>query len=61
VFANMDRSDKQYFVSVSVWKPDFEVVGMTPRLNFSYQGVKSSIRPYTRNQSQVSLTLNKDF
>lgn len=61
VFANMDRNDKQYSVNASVWKPEFDIVGMRPKLNFSYQNVKSSIRPYTRNQSQFALTLSRDF
>lgn len=61
VFANMNRQDRQFSVNTSLWKPGFNLMGMSPKLNVSYQWVNSSIRPYGRNQSQLALIFSRDF
>lgn len=61
LFLRQERRDREYQFDASVWNRDWNLFGMTPRLDFSHLRVKSSLYAYSRNKRQVTLSLEKTF
>ncbi len=56
------RSDDELGVSLSLWKRDWHIWGITPRLNYQYKKVDSNIPSmYSTHKNQVYLSFEKSF
>lgn len=61
-FFSIKRRDKEYQANVAVWHRSLHVYGITPKLNFQYQKIDSSIPLfYSRQNKQWFITLEKTF
>lgn len=57
-FFGVRRQDRQYFVSLSIYKRDFTIFGFSPVFTYSYTTNQSNdpIFKYNRNQFQIGFT-----
>jgi tetratricopeptide (TPR) repeat protein len=57
-FFGVRRQDRQYFVSLSVYKRDFTIFGFSPVFTYSYTTNQSNdpLFKYNRNQFQIGVT-----
>lgn len=59
---NKVRKDKEYNVSVTVWKRDWHFLGITPKINYNWRKVSSSIPTmYSYNKDRFMLIFEKTF
>ncbi|MGO3743202.1 surface lipoprotein assembly modifier [Kerstersia sp.] len=61
LFLWQDRRDREYQADVSLWQRDWQVLGMTPRLDLSYLRVKSNLYAYPRSEKTATLWLERAF
>jgi outer membrane protein len=57
-FFDVRRQDRQYFVSLSIYKRDFTIFGFSPVFTYSYTTNESNdpLYKYNRNQFQIGFT-----
>lgn len=57
-FINIERKNKEYDLGVSLWKRDFTLFKLTPRLSWNYRKVKSNsaFEEYSKNNVNLELT-----
>ncbi|MCS3434273.1 surface lipoprotein assembly modifier [Klebsiella sp. BIGb0407] len=60
IFLSRRRDNEQYY-SLAVWHRDFDMLGLMPKLNFTYKRVNSNIDFYDYHQRNISLSLDKNF
>lgn len=60
-FFPAQRRDKEVQYSATVWHRNWSMWGLTPKLNFSWQRIRSSHVWADRNNKQVFLELGKQF
>ncbi|MBE2893610.1 surface lipoprotein assembly modifier [Spirabiliibacterium falconis] len=60
-FLTVPQKDDEYSVNVSLWHRSVHVWGITPRITWSYQNVKSNHPFYTYDKSRIFLELSKRF
>lgn len=57
-----NREDKIYGVNVSLWKRDWHLMGITPKLQFSWRKQDSNIPAmYSYRQSNINMVFEKTF
>lgn len=62
VYSNQRRVDDDYMMSLSVWNRDVFLWGITPRINYIYRRIDSSIPDlYNRKIRQLFFSLEKTF
>lgn len=61
LFLWQNRRDREYQANASIWKRDWSILGMTPKLNFNYERVKSTLYAYGRSEKEVTLMFEKTF
>ncbi|MFZ7198175.1 surface lipoprotein assembly modifier [Avibacterium avium] len=62
VFFNTIRKDKEYSALITLWKREWHLWGITPKLNFSWTKVDSNIPAlYSYHKNRVFLNFEKTF
>lgn len=58
---NITQRNKEYGISASIWHRAVHYLGITPRLTWSYQKVKSNHAFYNYDKNRVFIELSKQF
>ncbi len=53
--------DKEFSATFGIWKRDWEIMGINPRLNISYQKTDSNLFINKNNRTRIYLDITKDF
>lgn len=61
LFLLRKRRDREYQLDVTLWQRDWQIAGLTPKLNLGYSKVKSNLYAYPRDEKQLALTLERTF
>lgn len=60
-FAGITRHNTEYTAGLSVWKRDFSILGLTPRLNISTKKVKSNYAFDKNSDTSANVMFTKTF
>lgn len=60
-FANIVRHNKEYNVGLSIWKRDFSILGLTPRLQLNAKRVNSNYAFDENSEKNASIMFTKTF